>query len=114
MTRCAHMTRGDLLLEIERLDALLASRYDDALNLAYGPAKGVGFKQEIHNNAAAGTLAECFLRLLASEEAPNFVEVQATHPEAGELCFAVYRRGRGPLSMAEIPYLERPEPREWR
>lgn len=84
-------SRDDLVTEIERLKALMDGRFRDARLLSAGPDGKGAFVLDIQTGLS-GIMAENMMAILQGEGAPNFVEVEANHPEAGLLTFSVARR----------------------
>jgi hypothetical protein len=83
--------RDDLIKEIARLRALLDGRFKDARLLRAGPDGKGAFVFDIQTGLS-GVIAEHILGILQGESAPNFVEVEADHPEAGPLTFSIAKR----------------------
>lgn len=105
-------SRDDLVSEIERLRALMDGRFKDARLLSAAPDGRGAFVLDI-KTGLSGVMAENMLAILQGEGAPNFVQVEANHPEAGPLTFTIERRfGRAPAvqlaeAKARIAELER-------
>jgi hypothetical protein len=77
--------------ENARLQALVEGRFKDARLLSMAPDGKGAFVMDIRTGLS-GILAENMLAILQGEGAPNFVEVEVTHLDAGPLTFSVARR----------------------
>lgn len=77
--------------EIERLWAMLEKRWKDAHLLSAGP-DGIGAFSFAIRSDLAGLMAEHLAQIMKAEGAPNFVSIEADHPEMGPLTFSVERR----------------------
>lgn len=84
-------SRDDLVTEIERLKALLDGRFKDARLLSAAPDGKGAFVFDIQTGLS-GIMAENMLAILRGEDAPNFVEIEANHPEVGPLTFSIAKR----------------------
>jgi hypothetical protein len=95
-------TRDELVNEIERLKALLDGRFKDARLRSAAPDGKGAFVLDIQTGLS-GIMAENMIAILRGEGAPNFVQVEANHPEEGPLTFTIERRwGRAPaVQLAE-------------
>jgi hypothetical protein len=95
-------TRDELVNEIERLKALFDGRFRDARLLSAAPDGKGAFVLDIQSGLS-GIMAENMVAILRGEGAPNFVQVEANHPEDGPLTFTIERRrGRSPaVQLAE-------------
>jgi hypothetical protein len=95
-------SRDDFVREIQRLHALLDGRFKDARLLSMAPDGKGAFVLDIQSGLS-GVMAENMMAILRGEGAPNFVQVEANHPENGPLTFTIERRfGRSPaVQLAE-------------
>ncbi len=95
-------SRDDLVREIMRLQALMEGRFKDARLLSAAPDGKGAFVLDIQTGLS-GIMAENMMAILDGEGAPNFVQVEANHPERGPLTFTIERRvGRSPaVQLAE-------------
>lgn len=84
-------TRDDLVKEIARLQALVDGLFKDARLMRAGSDAAGAFTLDIQTGLS-GILAENMFAILQAEGAPNFVEIEAWHPEAGPLTFSISRR----------------------
>lgn len=92
-------SRDDLVREITRLQALIEGRFKDARLLGMAPDGKGAFVLDIQTGLS-GVMAENMLAILQGEGAPNFVQVEASHPQHGPLTFTVERRlGRAPAAQ---------------
>jgi hypothetical protein len=95
-------SREDLIIEVQRLKALVEGRFKEARLMSAAPDGTGAFVLDIQTGLS-GVMAENMLAILRGEGAPNFVQVEATHPEEGPLTFTIERRfGRSPaVQLAE-------------
>ncbi len=84
-------SHAELLAEVSRLNALLDERFKDLKLASAGPDGGGAFVFELRSGMA-GLMAEHLAQILREEGAPNFVQIEAVHPELGPLTFTVERR----------------------
>lgn len=87
----SEFSRDELIGEIERLNALLDGRFKDARLLSAAPDGKGAFVLDIQTGLS-GIMAENMLALMQAEGAPNFVQVEAVHPEVGPLTFSIEKR----------------------
>lgn len=88
--------------EIDRLLALLEGRWKDARLMNAGPDGKGAFVMSVKTELA-GYIADHLLGIMQAEGGPNFVQLEADHPEVGPLTFSIERRyGRCPaVQLAE-------------
>jgi hypothetical protein len=92
-------TREDLINEVERLKALIDGRFKDARLLSAAPDGKGAFVLDIQTGLS-GIMAENMMAILRGEGAPNFIQVEANHPEDGPLTFTIEKRfGRSPAAQ---------------
>lgn len=88
---------------IDQLDAILEGRFKEAGVLTALEGNGTSLRVAIDQSIIGQLFASFFLSILKAEDAPNFVQCEAMHPEEGPLTFTVERRnGRSPaVQLAE-------------
>jgi hypothetical protein len=96
----ADLSPDELLTECRRLRALVDGRFKDARLLRAGPDGKGCFVLDIQSGLS-GVMAENMIRILEGEGAPNYVEVEAGHPDIGPLTFTIAKRW-GRSSAAQL------------